>query len=551
MNKTTIFTAKSILTMNPDQPRATAVAVREGRILAVGELGDIIFWLKKSPFLPYEVETLFADKILMPGLVDAHTHLASLALEYDNTFVAQVPWSRPEGGFFHTYPDKAAVLERMRRVDAELPPEKVLWAVHYDDNQAGGPLSRNDLDSVSPPRPILVSNMVFHRFWVNSAMLRLAQIERGGALPGVCYDTDGEPNGTLIESRGLSHILAYVPQLMALTEEKVHRILPLFTNQGITTACEAAFGGFTGLDDELAVFDHALEGAGLRMKCLPFYHNLRGRREKTFDEKATLIRSLKGTGRLRFGAVKLYCDGSIISHTAPLDWPGFWDGTPNPPMQHSREEIREAIIGFHKLGIPTMTHTNTNLACDIVLDAVEEAQSLCCRPDIRHRMEHCYSITAEQLRRAKALGVGVQFFTPQIWYYGDDHLNVQGPDRARGILPTGTAERLGVSWGIHCDPPGTPQLPWMAMWSTVNRLTQSGNVLGPSQRVSVEAALRAFTTEHAWQLHMENEIGSVEIGKKADFCVLEADPLAISPMELKDMPVWGTVFEGSPHQGNS
>lgn len=550
MTKTTIFTAKSILTMNPDQPRATAVAVREGRILAVGELGDIIFWLKKSPFLPYEVETLFADKILMPGLVDAHTHLVSLALEYDNTFVAQVPWSRPEGGFFHTYPDKAAVLERMRRADAELPPGEVLWAVHYDDNQAGGSLSRSELDSVSTTRPILVSNMVFHRFWVNSTMLRLAQIERGGALPGVCYSTDGEPNGTLIEARGLSHILAYAPQLMALTEEKVHRILPLFTNQGITTACEAAFGGFTGLDDELAVFDHALEGAGLRMKCLPFYHNLRGRREKTFDEKAALIRSLKGTSRLRFGAVKLYCDGSIISHTAPLDWPGFWDGAPNPSMQHSREEIREAIIGFHKLGIPTMTHTNTNLACEIVLDAVEEAQSLCCRPDIRHRMEHCYSITAEQLRRSKALGVGVQFFTPQIWYYGDDHLNVQGPDRARGILPTGTAERLGVSWGIHCDPPGTPQLPWTAMWATVNRLTQSGKVLGPSQRVSVEAALRAFTTEHAWQLHMENEIGSIEIGKKADFCVLEADPLAIPPIELKEMPVWGTVFEGIPHQGN-
>ena len=166
-------------------------------------------------------------------------------------------------------------------------------------------------------------------------------------------------------------------------------------------------------------------------------------------------------------------------------------------------------------------------------------------------MEHCYSITAEQLRRAKALGVGVQFFTPQIWYYGDDHLNVQGPDRARGILPTGTAERLGVSWGIHCDPPGTPQLPWTAMWATVNRLTQSGKVLGPFQRVSVEAALRAFTTEHAWQLHMENEIGSIQIGKKADFCVLEADPLAIPPMELKEMPVWGTVFEGIPHQGNS
>ena len=95
MKKTIIYIARSILTMNPDQPRATAVAVRDGRVLSVGGLEDIIHWLKRSPFLPYEVETLFADKILLPGLVDAHTHLASLALEYAHTFVAQAPWPRP------------------------------------------------------------------------------------------------------------------------------------------------------------------------------------------------------------------------------------------------------------------------------------------------------------------------------------------------------------------------------------------------------------------------------------------------------------------------
>lgn len=548
--KTTIYTARKIHTMAPERPHASAVAVRDGRILAVGELPDIIHWLKKSPFCPFEVETLFADKILVPGLIDAHTHLGSLALEYSNTFIAQVPWSRPEGGFFPTYADKNAVLERLREQDAALAPGETLWGVHYDDMQAGEPLSRADLDSVSQTRPILVSNMVFHRFWVNSAMLRLAKIEAGSELPGVCYDASGEPDGTLLENKGLRQVLPAVPTLMHLTEDKVRNILPLFTNQGMTTVCEAAFGGFGGLERELDVFG-AVFGAhecGLRMQAMPFYHRLI--LEGNFADRAAIICSLQDrqTANLRFGAAKLYCDGSIVSRTAPLDWPGFWDGTPNQKMQHTPEEIREAICGFHDLGIPTATHTNTNLACQIVLDAVEEAQSRCCRPDIRHRMEHCYGITPEQLRRAKALGVAIQFFTPQIWYYGDSHLALQGPDRAQRMLPTATAKRLGVSWGVHCDPPGSPQLPWMAMWATVHRLTQSGEVLGPNQRMSVYEALWAFTQEHAWQLHLEQEVGSIEFGKKADFCVLEADPLGIDPMELKDMPVWGTVFEGTPHR---
>ena len=118
------------------------------------------------------------------------------------------------------------------------------------------------------------------------------------------------------------------------------------------------------------------------------------------------------------------------------------------------------------------------------------------------------------------------------------------------MTPTGTAKRLGVSWGFHNDPPGTPQLPWIAAHAAVNRMTMdSGTILGPSQCVSVEDALRAMTIEAAFQLHLDHEIGSIEFGKKADFCVLEADPLKIDPTKLKDIPVWGTVFGGKPCPG--
>ena len=114
-----------------------------------------------------------------------------------------------------------------------------------------------------------------------------------------------------------------------------------------------------------------------------------------------------------------------------------------------------------------------------------------------------------------------------------------------GMTPVGTARRLGVSWGFHNDPPGTPQLPWVGADSVVNRRTDHGNIcLGEHHRVTVEEALHAMTLEAAWQLHLDHEIGSIQAGKKADFCVLEADPLEMDPLTLRDMPVWDTVFGG-------
>jgi predicted amidohydrolase YtcJ len=267
----------------------------------------------------------------------------------------------------------------------------------------------------------------------------------------------------------------------------------------------------------------------------------------SLDAFIRLVKKAQGasTDTFRVGPVKLYTDGSIISRTSPIGWPGYWDGSAEARMQTEPEEIARILVRLHEEGLSTVTHANSRPGCQAVLDAVAEAQRHRYRPDMRHRIDHAYGITEAQLKRARELGVTVQFFTPQIYYYGDSHVRLQGPDRARHICPTGTAKRLGVCWGFHNDPPGTPQLPWLGAWATVQRRTgESGTVLGPLQRVSVDDVLCAMTIEAAYQLHLDHEIGSIMFGKKADFCVLEADPLEMDPMELKDIPVWGTIFGG-------
>lgn len=548
--QTRIYTAKKIITMFPEHPYATAVAVKDGRILAVGELDDIVHWVKLSPFTPYEVDTTFQDKILMPGLVDPHTHVEVQAFIYSGHFVAQIPWPRPEGGFYPVYPTKADVLNRLKELDNELPPGEPLYAAAYDENKTGSFLHVSELDEVSKTRPIIVSNLVFHRFWANSFLLEKAGIGPNNIPAGVEVDDDGKPNGTLLEATGLMAVLPVMPHMIDINEAKIKNIMPLFTAGGNTTVCDALMGAF-GISKAIQTYKGLLADSDIKVRVsgLPWYKN--GVAETgSIDAFADMVKNAAAeeTDKFRIGAVKLYTDGSIISRTSPIGWPGYWDGTPERHMENPPEEIASYIISLHEKGISTVTHANSRPGCKVVLDAVAEAQCRKYRPDMRHRIEHAYNITPAQLKQARELGVGIQFFSTQIYYYGDYHLKLQGPDRARDITPIGTANRLGVSWGFHNDPPGTPQLPWVGAWTAVNRKTmETGTILGPNQRVTVPEVLRAMTIEHAYQMHLDHEIGSIEFGKKADFCVLEADPLEIDPEELKDIPVWGTVFGGEPN----
>jgi hypothetical protein len=534
--------------MDPENPSASAVAVREGRILAVGEKDDLSFWIRNSPFGPCRVDPRFQDMVLMPGLVDAHTHLEIQALIYSGHFTAQIPWPKPEGGFYPVYPGKRDVLDRLKALDRRLPQGELLFAVAYDENKTGAFLSAQDLDAISARRPILVSNLVFHRFWANSHLLEKAGIGPGHIPQGVETDADGWPNGTLLEAAGLMSVLPQVPELVDITEKKLRRILPLFAAGGITTACEAALGAF-GFQTAVERFQGLFAGpdAGLRVVGLPFapalYQRL-GSMEEVLAEIAAC--APPPSDKFRLGVVKLYADGSIISRTAPIGWPGYWDGSPEGSWQFEPPLLQTMLAACHAAGFSTITHANSRAAVQAVLDGVREAQAGCFRPDMRHRIDHAYNMTPDQLRTAKDLGVAVQFFTPQIHYYGDSHLKLQGPDRAHRMLPTGAARRMGVSWGFHNDPPGTPQLPWTGIQATVERMTESGVVLGPGHRVGILDALRAITIEHAWQLGLESGLGSIEFGKRADFCVLGADPLETPQAALKDMPVWGTVFAGEP-----
>jgi predicted amidohydrolase YtcJ len=256
----------------------------------------------------------------------------------------------------------------------------------------------------------------------------------------------------------------------------------------------------------------------------------------------------RDTERLRTGAVKVFVDGSIQGFTARLNWPGYHNGRPNGLFHTAPEALKETLLPFHTAGFQIHLHTNGDEAIDAALDSIEAVLAEAPRWDHRHTLEHTQMATPVQFRRMLALGVCANLFPNHIYYWGDVHYTTTlGPTRAARMNAAGTALRSGVTFAFHADPGVTPLDPLFSVWAAVNRRTASGRVLGEGERIGVADALRAVTLGPAQLLKLDHELGSIEPGKRADFTVLEDDPLAVPPEALKDVRVWGTVVGGTPY----
>jgi predicted amidohydrolase YtcJ len=207
--------------------------------------------------------------------------------------------------------------------------------------------------------------------------------------------------------------------------------------------------------------------------------------------------------------------------------------------------MREVYTLALKAGVQIHTHTNGDEATELVLDCMEAALAASPSPDHRFTLKHCQLADDAQFRRIKALDMNVNLFANNHFYWGDQHRAVTvGPERAERMNAARSALDNGVPLAIHSDAPITPLGPLFTAWCAVHRLTASGQVLGEQQRISAVEALRAITLGAAHTLKLDGEIGSIECGKRADFCVLDEDPTTADPMRLKDMKPWGTVQGG-------
>lgn len=539
MTKTTIYSARKIITMNTNRPVASHVAVQDGRILGVGDLAELATWGE------YTLDERFADKVLMPGLVEGHAHAMEGTL-WSKVYCGFFDRSDPHGKTWDGAKTIETVLERLKEAEAKLEdPDTPLsgWSLDpiYMNNVR---VSRADLDSVSSTRPIGVLHASGHIMNVNTKALELGgYLKKGINHPGIPLGDDGLPTGELFSPEVMTPVSVHVGFDRSLTdsdEEGLRNFGKLCVRTGVTTITDlAARLSPDGVDAMLRV-----TGEDSYPACVvPLQFFMGATAEETVEKVVGLKK--RATDRLRLGRIKAVADGSIQGFSARMRWPGYHNGAPNGLWYTAPEQLAELYRLALAAGVQVHTHTNGDEATEMVLDVLEPALKDVPSPDHRFTLQHCQLADAAQFRRMNKLGMCVNLFANHHFYWGDEHYRLTvGPERALRMNACRTALDTGVPMSIHSDAPITPLGPLFTAWCAVNRLTASGRTQGEFEKISVEEALYAVTIGAAYTLHMDGEVGSIEVGKKADFAVLEDDPLEIGAENLKDVRVWGTVQGG-------
>ncbi len=535
----TIYKAKRILTMNPSRPLASHVAVRDGRILGAGERDELTGWGD------YELDDRFADKVLMPGLVEGHSH-AMEGTFWRYVYCGYFDRLDPDGKTWTGATSIDMVIARLRDAAAALPgPDDPVagWsldAIYYGDRR----IDRHDLDQASQTHPIGVLNASGHILNVNSKALELAGLLRTGINhPGIPLGPDGKPTGELKGPDAMTPVGVHVGfdrELLACDEHGLRQFARLCVRRGVTTAADLA----NLLPDDAVSMMLRVTGEDDFPARIVSLRRLQNMTVPQIIERARALGKMS-TDRLRLGIIKVVADGSIQGFSARLRWPGYYNGAPNGLWYVPPEQLREMFRLALKEGIQVHTHTNGDEATELVLDCVEDALRHHPAPDHRFTLQHCQLADAAQFRRIKALGMCVNLFPNHHFYWGDQHYAMTvGPERAERMNACATALRTGVAMAIHSDAPVTPLGPLFTAWCAVNRKTASGRTLGAHERIDVADALRTITLGAAYTFKMDGEVGSIECGKRADLTVLEDDPTTIGAEHLKDVGIWGTVLGG-------
>lgn len=540
----TVFCAKKIRTMSRNRPTATHVAVQDGKVRAVGTSRDLSDWMATWPGI--RVDERYADKVLMPGFVEAHGHAMEGGVWRD-LFLGFFERYSPEGQLEGGLKTLDQVLERLKAAEAKMDdPTKPLLAWGYDpiyyDNQR---MTRHQLDRVSTTRPIIVLHASFHIMNVNSKVLEMANMFGDTGVEGILKDDSGDVTGELQEMAAMfmaQEATGAGFKLQGISKDELYWFGKSGVNAGVTTSADLS----QKMDEtQLATYEEATGEDGFPMRIATAFASM------MWDVPAGVARAKalksRGNDKLHFGVTKVMTDGSIQGFTARVKWPGYHNDAPNgmwnsPPMQ-----LKELIKAYNAEGLQLHLHVNGDQASEFVLDCLQEALREHPNPDHRHTLQHCQMADASQFRRMGALGICANLFANHIYYWGDQHYALtMGPDRANRMDACATSLAHNVPLAIHSDVPVTPLAPLFTAWCAVNRETATGRVLGEEEKISVEQALHAITLGAAWQLKLDHLVGSIEIGKFADFAVLDADPVEVGAKALKDIKVLGTVLGGTP-----
>ena len=540
MSSEQILTASTIITMDASSPRATAVAVgADGRIAAVGDLDACRKALPDAPV------TDLGDSVLLPGFIESHSHpVLSGVMTQHPAF-----WIAPYVGF----PKWSDVTALFTKLQAEQPAGATLLFNGLDRLLHGCEApDAKILDGFFPDRPVLIADNSGHAAYLNTRAIEKLGWDAepptdptGGSFG---RNADGSLTGQLFEIPAIMQVMPLVGEVVTNPLASAAQWYALMAGNGITTTSEMTY------DDSQKPAFEALAGMPSCPLRISLYH------VSTDSACGSQFVSKVPAEMLTKRGIKLWADGSPWVGNVALTFPyldtdttraaGITPGTPGIEiMNYTRAQLDAIIDQYAGEGWQFAFHVNGDAALDVVLDAYEAGLTKfnLLGTDHRWRIEHLGAARTDQFARAAKLGVVASMGPFQFQYWGD-LLDGQIFDHEHGAswCRVKDATDAGLRPSYHNDGSVTPPSPLGNIKTCVTRTTNSGTERGAEQKVSLDQALRAQTIDAAFILGREHEVGSIEVGKFADFVELSVDPHTVDPMHLSDgISVLGTWLSGS------
>lgn len=539
-NTTQLFTGGSILTMTGDSAQyAEAVAVRDGKILAVGSRAEVA----TAAGAGATVVDLHGQTML-PGFIDAHSHLFNYA-----EGLAQANLNPPPVGTVAAIPD---IVKALQALAASRPAGDTAWLVGsgYDADQLAEHRhpTAADLDAAFPNTPVVLLHASGHMLVANSAALTRAGVTAATQDPpgGTIVRKPGsrEPEGLVQETAGMPFIpFVMAPKPAAMEIDLVKRAIAHYASYGITTAAEHVV-----MPEKLGLLRRAADSGAYTIDLVAALSGTMANRVFA-DSSIQWGTYAKG---LKYGGIKLVLDGSPQGKTAYLTKPFL---TPVPGCTHdcrglpslTQTETDSLFLQAYRRKVQIFAHANGDAAVDMAIAAHRKAQAALgdSTADRRTVIIHSQIMRPDQLAAYQRERLLPSFFTNHVYFWGDVHAANLGMARANYLSPLKSALAAGIKATNHTDEPVTPINPLFLLWTSVNRVSRTGVLLGANERVTPYQGLQALTTNGAYEYFEEGTKGTITVGKQADLVILDKNPLTVDPMAIKDIRVMTTITRGT------
>ena len=525
----------NVLTMEPDAPRAEAVAERGGLIQAVGARNDVMRMRGRRTRI---VE--LGTRTLLPGFIDSHGHFTAVAALIDQANLAP-----PPAGTVRSILELQDALRRRIREQA-IPAGGWVLGFGYDDSLLAEKRhpNRDDLDAVSTTHRIYVTHVSGHLGAANTNALAVAKIDASSIDPpgGLIRRRAGssEPDGVLEETAQYALRALFPPPDLERMLSLVGQAQALYASMGLTTVQD---GGLA--PDGVALLEEAARRGLLQLDVVGY--------RLWMPVGAPFPEADRFSGyrnRLKIAGIKIVLDGSPQGKTAFLTEPYVvppagqkpgYRGYASMPAMAVEKGIREALTR----NVPVLAHANGDAAGQALIDAVAKVRQETHSLEPKVVMIHAQTVRDDQLDRLAKLNMVPSFFIGHTFFWGDWHRDeTLGVRRAERISPARSAIERGIAFTLHNDAPVVPPDMMRTLWSAVTRRTRSNDILGPAQRITAMEALAGLTVNGALQYGEADRKGSIAPGKLADFVILDRDPLQAEPDTLAQIKIVETISHG-------